>query len=76
MTLNDYSFTTSKPITAGRHTIKIENEASQSHELVLARLAPGKKAEDLPAWVEKQVGHRPASRSAACRPWRRGNRRT
>jgi hypothetical protein len=60
MTLNDYSFTTSKPITAGMHTIKIENAASQSHELVLARLAPGKKAEDLPAWVEKMSGPPPA----------------
>jgi hypothetical protein len=59
MTLNDYTFTTSKPITAGRHTIKIENAASQSHELVLARLAPGKKAEDLPAWVEKMSGPPP-----------------
>ena len=59
MTLNDYSFTTSKPITAGRHTIKIQNAASQSHELVLARLAPGKKAEDLPAWVEKPAGPPP-----------------
>jgi hypothetical protein len=59
MTLKDYTFTTSKPITAGRHTIKIENDASQSHELVLARLAPGKKAEDLPAWVEKMNGPPP-----------------
>jgi hypothetical protein len=59
MTLNNYSFTTSKPITAGKHTIRIRNDASQSHELVLARLAPGKKAEDLPAWVEKPVGPPP-----------------
>jgi hypothetical protein len=60
MTLSDYKFTTSKPITAGRHTIKIENGASQPHELVLARLLPGKKAEDLPAWVEKPNGPPPA----------------
>jgi len=60
MTLSDYTFTTSKPITAGRHTIKIENTASQSHELVLARLQPGKKAEDLPAWAEKMSGPPPA----------------
>jgi hypothetical protein len=59
MTLNNYSFTTSKPITAGRHTIKIENAASQSHELMLARLAPGKKAEEIPAWAEKPVGPPP-----------------
>ena len=59
MTLDNYSFTTSKPITAGKHTLKIQNNASQPHELVLARLAPGKKAEDLPAWVEKPAGPPP-----------------
>jgi hypothetical protein len=60
MTLDDYKFTTSKPITAGLHTIRLENAASQAHELVLARLVPGKKAADLPAWVEKPVGPPPA----------------
>ncbi len=60
LTLNDYSFTTSKPITAGTHTIKIENVASQSHELVLAKLEPGKKAADLPAWITKMSGPPPA----------------
>jgi hypothetical protein len=59
ITLDNYSFTTSKPITAGKHTIKIQNNASQSHELMLARLAPGKKAEDVPAWAEKPVGPPP-----------------
>jgi hypothetical protein len=59
MTLNSYSFTTSKPITAGRHTIKIENAADQSHEVVFARLAPGKKAADLPAWAMKPNGPPP-----------------
>lgn len=60
MTLNDYSFTTSKPITAGKHTIRIENAGTQSHELLLARLAPGKKAQDVPVWAEKPVGPPPA----------------
>lgn len=59
MTLNDYSFTTSKPITAGRHTIKVENDGTQSHELLLARLTPGKKAADIPAWVAKPDGPPP-----------------
>jgi hypothetical protein len=59
MTLDDYSFTTSKPITAGKHTIKVENSGSQSHELMLARLAPGKKAADIPAWVDKPNGPPP-----------------
>ena len=59
LTLDNYSFTTSKPITAGKHTLKIQNNASQPHELMLARLAPGKKAEDIPAWVEKPAGPPP-----------------
>ena len=60
MTLSDYTFTTSKPLTAGTHTIEIKNSGTQSHELVLARMAPGKKAADLGAWVEKQSGPPPA----------------
>jgi hypothetical protein len=60
MTLNDYTFTTSKPITAGKHTIRIENNGTQSHELMLARLAPGKKASEVPTWAEKPVGPPPA----------------
>ena len=60
MTLSDYTFTTSKPLTAGKHTIEIKNSGTQSHELVLARMAPGKKAADLGAWVEKQNGPPPA----------------
>lgn len=59
LTLNDYSFTTSKPITSGSHTIKVENNASQSHEVQLFRLAPGKKASDVTAWVEKPIGPPP-----------------
>jgi hypothetical protein len=59
MTLNDYTFTTSKPLTAGKHTIRIENAASQSHELFLSKLAPGKKAEDIPAWLLKMDGPPP-----------------
>lgn len=60
MTLNDYTFTTSKPITAGKHTIRIENAGTQSHELMLARLVPGKKASDVPTWAEKPNGPPPA----------------
>ena len=60
MTLSDYTFSTSKPLTAGKHTIEIKNSGAQSHELVLARMAPGKKAADLGAWVEKMSGPPPA----------------
>jgi len=60
MKLSDYTFTPSTPLTAGKHTIRIENAGPQSHELFLVRLAPGKKASDLPAWVAKMEGPPPA----------------
>lgn len=59
MTLSDYTFSMSTPITAGTHTIKVENHGGQSHEVQLVRLAPGKKAADVPAWVEKPNGPPP-----------------
>jgi len=60
MKLSDYTFTPSTPLTAGKHTIRIENAGPQSHELFLVRLAPGKKASDLPAWFAKMEGPPPA----------------
>jgi len=59
MKLADYTFTPSTPLTAGKHTIRIENGATQSHELFLVRLAPGKKMSDLPAWAAKMEGPPP-----------------
>ena len=49
--LADYSFRTSRPLTAGHHTFLVENTAAQPHELVLLRLAPGKKVEDFGKWA-------------------------
>jgi hypothetical protein len=41
--------------------VRIENAASQSHELFIARLAPGKSAADVAAWIEGgQKGPPPA----------------
>jgi hypothetical protein len=59
MSLKDYTFTLSKPISAGKHTIRIESSGDQSHEVQLVRLAPGKKAEDVPAWIAKPNGPPP-----------------
>ena len=52
ITLEDYGFKTSKPLTAGRHTIRVENDGPQPHEFVLLRLAPGKTTEDFAHWAE------------------------
>lgn len=61
VTLKDYVFDIAPELTAGKHVLKIENTAEQSHEIFLAKLEPGKKAADLPAWVGKQVGPPPGT---------------
>jgi uncharacterized cupredoxin-like copper-binding protein len=57
--LADYTFEPSAPLTAGKHTIRVENDGQQSHEIVLVRLAPGKTAKDVATWVEKMQGPPP-----------------
>lgn len=49
VTLNmlDFSYSLSKPLTAGQHTIRVNNKGQQPHEVFLARLAPGKGVNDL-----------------------------
>lgn len=58
--LTDFAFDVTPALTPGKHIIKIENAAEQSHEMLFAMLAPGKKPADLVAWVGKQVGPPPA----------------
>jgi len=52
LTLSDYTFAFSKPLTAGKHAIRIINHGSQPHEAVLFHLQQGKKGEDIAKWVE------------------------
>ena len=60
MTLDDYSFTVSSPIKAGRRTIRFENRANQSHEAVIARLLPDKSLTQAIVWMnEGQAGPTP-----------------
>lgn len=61
LTLRDYAFDFSTPLTAGTHVIHIRNAAAQSHELVLMKLADGKSPQDFVAWVEKMDGPPPAA---------------
>jgi uncharacterized cupredoxin-like copper-binding protein len=51
MTLDDYTFELSKPITPGRHVIRVENRAPQTHEVVVARLNPGQTAAQALVWI-------------------------
>jgi uncharacterized cupredoxin-like copper-binding protein len=52
ITLTDYAFESSQPLTAGRHTIMVKNAGPQPHEIVLLKLAPGQKVEDFGKWAE------------------------
>lgn len=51
LTLTDYAFDLSKPIAAGTRTIRIENRAAQSHEVVIGRLRPGKTMRQALEWL-------------------------
>jgi hypothetical protein len=59
--LVDYDFELSKPLTAGKHTIRVENAGAQPHEIAIVRLNPGKKPADFTAWGMKPVGPPPGT---------------
>jgi hypothetical protein len=59
MTLDDYSFTTSTPITAATKTIRIRNGAAQSHEVVIMKLDEGVTPEQFLQALEKPQGPPP-----------------
>jgi hypothetical protein len=61
VTLVDYGFKFSQALQTGRQTIRVVNQASQPHELVLVRLAPGKSPADVLAWMEKMEGPPPGA---------------
>jgi len=49
--LSDYTFTLSAPLTAGSHTIRVENGGPQLHEVTIEQLAPGKTLADVQRWM-------------------------
>jgi len=62
--LTDYTFTESAPLTAGRHTIKITNDAQQPHEMLIVRLDSTTTAAQIATWGEHGLrGRQPPSRS-------------
>jgi hypothetical protein len=60
VTLVDYDFQFSKPLTAGKHQLMIENAGPQAHEIVMVKLAPGKTIKDFATWAESMKGPPPA----------------
>ena len=61
VTLSDYTFATSTPLTAGTHTIRVENAGPQLHELTIERLAPGKTLADWQKWAAGGMKGAPVS---------------
>jgi hypothetical protein len=64
VTLSDYAFTPSAPLTAGTHTIRVENSGPQLHELTIERLAPGKTLADWQRWLAGGMRGEPVSAPA------------
>lgn len=59
MTLDDYTFHTSAPITSATKTIRIRNAAAQSHEVVIMKLDAGVTPEQFLQALEKPQGPPP-----------------
>ena len=62
VTLSDYAFALSRPLTAGTHTIRVENVGPQLHELGIEQLAPKKTVADVQRWVAGGQKGPPATR--------------
>ena len=61
MTLSDYDFSVSKPITSATRTIHVRNTAEQTHEVVFIKLNPGVTAQQFVAAMEKPQGPPPGA---------------
>ena len=72
ITLTDYAFDLSTPLTAGSHVFEVKNAASQMHEVELIRLAPGKTIEQFLAFMAKPAGPPPASAVGGVSPFTGG----
>jgi uncharacterized cupredoxin-like copper-binding protein len=52
VTMSDYKWEFSQPLTAGEHTLKLVTAPGQPHEFTFFKLMPGKTAADIPKYVE------------------------
>jgi len=59
VSMKDYGYDISAPITAGRHTLLIGNHGTQPHEFELVKLDSGKTVQELLAWIPAPKGPPP-----------------
>jgi uncharacterized cupredoxin-like copper-binding protein len=57
--LSDYAFGVQGGLVAGKHMIKVTNTATQTHEIAVVRLAPGKSLKEAAEFLYKPVGPPP-----------------
>lgn len=58
----DYDFDVTGSLTAGAHTIRVENAGPQLHEVALSQLAPGKTLADFQAWAQGGMKGQPPAK--------------
>lgn len=68
--LIDHTFAFEAPVSAGRHTIRVENAGTEPHDLALLKLAPGKTVEDVRIWLNPERARRTEQRGIRNRRWR------
>jgi hypothetical protein len=61
ITMKEYAFELDKPLTAGKHSIRVVHNGIELHELSIIRLDSGKTLEDLGAWMETMQGPPPGA---------------
>ncbi len=59
VSMSDYAWDVTPALSAGKHVIKLQNTAAQSHEMFIVQLAPGKTAADMMKWSESYKGPPP-----------------
>jgi hypothetical protein len=60
VTMSDYAWVVTPAITAGKHIIRLENNAVQPHEMFIVRLEKGKTPLEAAQWAESPKGPPPA----------------
>ena len=58
--VTDSSFEFSKPLTAGMHTLRVENAGTTHHEFKVRRVLPGKTTADVRSWGRRSGSPEPA----------------
>lgn len=62
--LSEYDFVLSAPLTAGTHTLRVENVGAQLHELTIEHLLPAKTLADWQRWAAAGMRGAPVSEPA------------